>query len=184
MSPRTIDFRINWETSMVFMMCSEWHRIPNAADDAERARLLRIPSGAPRRAHSGTGRSAVMFPSAHPDACPLHRGDQARARAVAGPDAGRPGRGARRSSVGRVRRLGARERSAAGRARRRRRPTATSTKSPKLLVDPDTVIASSDAGAHVQMMCAAGDTTLLLARHVRDRGDLGWNRRSTSSPAS
>ena len=41
-----------------------------------------------------------------------------------------------------------------------------------LLVDPDTVIASSDAGAHVQMMCAAGDTTLLLERHVRDRGDL------------
>ena len=32
--------------------------------------------------------------------------------------------------------------------------------------------ASSDAGAHFQMMCAAGDTTLFLARHVRDRGDL------------
>ena len=31
---------------------------------------------------------------------------------------------------------------------------------------------SSDAGAHFQMLCAAGDTTLLLARHVRDRGDL------------
>ena len=42
----------------------------------------------------------------------------------------------------------------------------------ELLVDPDTVVASSDAGAHVQMMCAAGDTTLFLARHVRDRGDL------------
>jgi len=42
----------------------------------------------------------------------------------------------------------------------------------ELLVDPDTVIASSDAGAHVQMMCAAGDTTLFLTRHVRDRGDL------------
>jgi N-acyl-D-aspartate/D-glutamate deacylase len=42
----------------------------------------------------------------------------------------------------------------------------------ELLVDPDTVIASSDAGAHVQMMCAAGDTTLLLERHVRERGDL------------
>ena len=42
----------------------------------------------------------------------------------------------------------------------------------ELLVDPDTVVASSDAGAHVQMMCAAGDTTLFLTRHVRDRGDL------------
>ena len=41
-----------------------------------------------------------------------------------------------------------------------------------LLADPDNVIGSSDAGAHLQMMCAAGDTTLLLTRHVRDRGDL------------
>jgi N-acyl-D-aspartate/D-glutamate deacylase len=41
-----------------------------------------------------------------------------------------------------------------------------------LLSDPDTLISASDAGAHVQMMCAAGDTTLLLTRHVRDRGDL------------
>jgi N-acyl-D-aspartate/D-glutamate deacylase len=34
------------------------------------------------------------------------------------------------------------------------------------------LIANSDAGAHLQMMCAVGDTTLLLTRHVRDRGDL------------
>ena len=42
----------------------------------------------------------------------------------------------------------------------------------KLLADPDNIVGSSDAGADFQMMCAAGDTTLLLARHVRDRGDL------------
>jgi N-acyl-D-aspartate/D-glutamate deacylase len=42
----------------------------------------------------------------------------------------------------------------------------------RLLTEPDTLVASSDAGAHVQMMCAAGDTTLYLARHVRDRGDV------------
>ncbi len=41
------------------------------------------------------------------------------------------------------------------------------------LVHPASVIGNSDAGAHVRMMCAAGDTTLLLTRHVRDRGDLG-----------
>ena len=34
------------------------------------------------------------------------------------------------------------------------------------------IVGASDAGAHLQMMCAAGDTTLLLARHVRDRADL------------
>ncbi len=27
-------------------------------------------------------------------------------------------------------------------------------------------------GAHLQMMCAIGDTTLMLTRHVRERGDL------------
>ena len=41
-----------------------------------------------------------------------------------------------------------------------------------LMTDPRIVISSSAAGAHVQMMCAAGDTTLLLTRHVRERGDL------------
>jgi N-acyl-D-aspartate/D-glutamate deacylase len=39
------------------------------------------------------------------------------------------------------------------------------------LVHPAAVISNSDAGAHLQMMCAVGDTTLLLTRHVRDRGD-------------
>jgi N-acyl-D-amino-acid deacylase len=39
------------------------------------------------------------------------------------------------------------------------------------LVHPASVIANSDAGAHLQMMCAFGDTTLTLTRHVRDRGD-------------
>jgi N-acyl-D-amino-acid deacylase len=41
-----------------------------------------------------------------------------------------------------------------------------------LLRDPTTVVGASDAGAHLQMMCGAGDTTLLLTRHVRDRADL------------
>ena len=42
----------------------------------------------------------------------------------------------------------------------------------ELLRHPAGVIANSDAGAHLQMFCAAGDTTLLLARHARDRHDL------------
>ena len=40
------------------------------------------------------------------------------------------------------------------------------------LVHPAAIVSNSDAGAHLQMMCAAGDSTLLLTRHVRDRGDL------------
>ena len=34
------------------------------------------------------------------------------------------------------------------------------------------MVGASDAGAHLQMMCGAGDSTLLLTEHVRDRGDL------------
>ena len=42
----------------------------------------------------------------------------------------------------------------------------------ELIVDATTVVGASDAGAHLQMMCGAGDSTLLLTEHVRDRGDL------------
>ena len=42
----------------------------------------------------------------------------------------------------------------------------------RTLADPDILISSSDAGAHMQMLCASGDTTLVLTRHVRERGDL------------
>lgn len=37
---------------------------------------------------------------------------------------------------------------------------------------PTTFIGGSDAGAHLQMFSGVGDTTILLARHVRDRDDL------------
>jgi len=42
----------------------------------------------------------------------------------------------------------------------------------ELVRDHTTVVGASDAGAHLQMMCGAGDSTLLLTQHVRDRGDL------------
>ena len=47
----------------------------------------------------------------------------------------------------------------------------------RVLADPTPVIIDpSDAGAHVQMLCSSGDSTLLLTRHVRERGDfsLEW----------
>ncbi|SNQ46815.1 Amidohydrolase 3 [Frankia canadensis] len=40
------------------------------------------------------------------------------------------------------------------------------------LTHPAALLGNSDAGAHLQMMCATGDSTLLLTRHVRDRDDL------------
>lgn len=46
----------------------------------------------------------------------------------------------------------------------------------EMLRDERTLVSASDAGAHVQMMCAAGDTTLFLTRHVRERGDFTLER--------
>lgn len=42
----------------------------------------------------------------------------------------------------------------------------------KIITSPATLVSGSDAGAHLQLFCAAGDTTLLLTRHVIERGDL------------
>jgi N-acyl-D-amino-acid deacylase len=42
----------------------------------------------------------------------------------------------------------------------------------ELVADGTTVVGASDAGAHLQMMCGAGDSTLLLTEHVRDGGHL------------
>lgn len=42
-----------------------------------------------------------------------------------------------------------------------------------MMRSPVSIISASDAGAHLQMFCAAGDSTLLLTRFVRDRKDLG-----------
>jgi len=41
-----------------------------------------------------------------------------------------------------------------------------------VLTHPAAFISNSDAGAHLGMMCASGDTTLLLSRFVRDRSDM------------
>jgi N-acyl-D-amino-acid deacylase len=46
----------------------------------------------------------------------------------------------------------------------------------ELLKHPAKIISNSDAGAHMQMFAAVGDTTLVLERHVRDRGDLTLER--------
>jgi N-acyl-D-amino-acid deacylase len=42
----------------------------------------------------------------------------------------------------------------------------------RLLVGEENIISGSDAGAHIGMFDGAGDTTLILTRHVRDRADL------------
>jgi N-acyl-D-amino-acid deacylase len=46
----------------------------------------------------------------------------------------------------------------------------------QLLNEDAIMYGASDAGAHFQAFCGAGDTTLLLTRHVRDRGEVPLER--------
>ena len=82
MSPRTIDFRINWESSMVFMMIEPWHRIPNAADDAQRRRLLEDPQWRAEARDAWGNPDNVMFPTKYPRSCPLRRRHPPRPQAM------------------------------------------------------------------------------------------------------
>jgi len=176
MSPRTVDFRIGWQTSFVFLQFPKsWHRIPNADDDAERRRLLSDPTWRAAARHEWDTVTGQLFPT--------RSLDRVRLIEVARPELNRwlgqtfadlaHERGGHPSDV-----------LADWVLENDLRPgvvvigVANSDEGAvaDLLVDPDTLISASDAGAHVQMMCAAGDTTLLLTRHVRDRGDLSVER--------
>jgi N-acyl-D-aspartate/D-glutamate deacylase len=171
LSPRTVDFRINWASSMLFMTQTEgWHRIPNAPDDETRRALLQDPAWRTAAREEWDRVERSMFPV----------NDPARVRLI---EVTRPElepwlgrtfadliaeRGGHPSDV-----------LADWVLENDLRPgvvvvgvgNADADAVASWLKDPDVLVAASDAGAHVQMMCAAGDTTLYLARHVRDRGD-------------
>ncbi len=170
-SPRTVDLRINWERSMMFMKMPEgWHRVPNAADDRERRHLLQDPAWRAAARHEWDAVETGFFP--------IHDLQRVRLIDVTRPEHERwlgrsmdelvAERGGHPSDVFAdwvldndlrpgILCVGMGNFDTAGVG--------------ELLACDDVLISSSDAGAHVQMMCAAGDTTLLLTRHVRERGD-------------
>ncbi len=172
LSPRTVDFRLNWDSSMMFMSMPEgWHRVIGAEGSAAKAALLADPAWRDTARAEWDRVEGAMFP---------HRNiSKARFVEVFGDDNARwlgrnlgdlvAERGGHPSDVladfvlanecrpGIVA-IGVANGDVAGMGR--------------TLADPDVLISSSDAGAHVQMLCASGDATLLLTQHVRDRADL------------
>ncbi len=172
LSPRSVDFRINWDSSMMFMRMAEgWHRVIQAGGaDAKRALLNDPEWRAVARAEWDTVDKS-MFPNT--------RIERVRIVEASNPDDEKwlgksladlvAARGGHPSDVfadfvlandcepGIV---------AVGVANDDTDLVASG------LLDEQVLISSSDAGAHVQMLCASGDTTLLLTRHVRDRADL------------
>ena len=172
LSPRTVDFRLNWDSSMMFMSMPEgWHRVIGAEGTAAKAALLADPGWRTTAREEWDRTESAMFPHrkiekarivevvGDADAAWVGRslGDLVEARGghpsdvladLALANDCRPG----------IVAVGVANDDVAGVGR--------------TLADPDVLISSSDAGAHVQMLCASGDSTLLLTRHVRDRGDL------------
>src|SRR6185369_17547473 len=62
MSPRTVDFRLNWESSMMFMtMPDGWHKVI-AAPPAEKATLLADPAWRATARDEWDRTASAMFP--------------------------------------------------------------------------------------------------------------------------
>jgi N-acyl-D-aspartate/D-glutamate deacylase len=172
LSPRTVDFRLNWDSSMMFMsMPAGWHKVIAARGDEAKAALLGDPAWreAARTEWDTVGKS--LFPHRRPETLrfvEVHGPDNERwlggtfAQLIA-EKGGHPSdvladfvlaNGCRPGLVAQG--LANADVDGVGRT----------------LANPDVLISSSDAGAHMQMLCASGDTTLVLTRHVRQRGDL------------
>jgi N-acyl-D-amino-acid deacylase len=175
LSPRTVDFRLNWDSSMMFMsMPQGWHKIVAARGD-DKAKLLADPEWRATARAEWDRTEKALFPH--------RRLETVRFVEVFGeenePWLGRTlaelveERGGHPSDVFAdfvaandchpgVVAMGISNADVDGVAR--------------TLADPAVLISSSDSGAHMQMLCASGDTTLLLTRHVRERGDFTLER--------
>ena len=172
LSPRTVDFRLNWDSSMMFMSMPEgWHRVIAANGTEAKAALLRDPAWRDAARAEWDRTPAALFP---------HRSiDKVRFVEVFSDE---NQRWLGRTLADLVAEVGGHPSDALADfvLTNDCRPglvaigvaNADTEGVGSFLADPDVLISSSDAGAHAQMLCASGDTTLVLTCHVRDRGDL------------
>jgi len=171
LSPRTVDFRLNWDSSMLFMsMPQGWHRVI-AARGEEKRNLLGDPAWRAAARDEWDHVEKAMFPHRRPELVRFVEvqgvgNEPWLGRTLAelvGERGGHPSdvfadfvlaNDCRPGVVAQ----GMANTDVAGMGR--------------TLADPAVLISSSDAGAHMQMLCSSGDTTLVLTRHVRERADL------------
>lgn len=171
LSPRSVDFAINWDSSMMFMAFPDgWHRIIRAAGHAAKVSLLTDPAWRAVARAEWDRVEKAMFPHLRLDRVRFVElsnpdDEQWLGRSLAELVDARPGHPsdvfadfvlANGCAPGVVA-VGISNSDIDGMAR--------------TFADPNVIVSSSDSGAHVQMLCASGDTTLYLTRHVRDRGD-------------
>ncbi len=170
-SPRTLDIRVNWQGGMSWFTLAEgWHRAVQANPEDKR-RLLSDPQWRAVAREEWDRVPRTMIPHKYPDRLRLVEVRRPELTGWVGRSLADlvAERGGHPSDVladwvldneldpGLVG-VGVANSDPAGVA--------------ATLTHPASLLGNSDAGAHLQMMCATGDSTLLLTRHVRDRGDL------------
>jgi N-acyl-D-amino-acid deacylase len=170
LSPRSVDFRMNWDSSMMFMsMPKGWHQVIAARGDEKRA-LLEDPAWRETARNEWDSTERSLFPHRRPETArfvEVFGAENQRwlGRTLADLIAEKGGHPsdvfadfvlANDCHPGVVA-VGVANADVEGVAR--------------TLANPAVLISSSDAGAHMQMLCASGDTTLVLTRHVRERAD-------------
>lgn len=168
-SPRPFELSIGFDQTIAFINIPAWNELVQAGAD-EKRRLVSSEEWRSRARADVDAFPSVMFPFAHPEPLRINAAVE-----------GEP-----RRWIGRTLAELAAERgghiSDVLADWLRENDFATSFVFPiantdegvvaRLLASPCTFVSGSDAGAHLQMFCAAGDTTLLLTRYVRDRRDL------------
>lgn len=170
LSPRTVDFRLNWESSMMFMSMPEgWHKVI-AAPVGEKAAILRDPEWRDVARAEWDRTTRAMFPVNAPE--------KARFVEVVGEE-NEQWLGSNLAALVEAKGGHPSDVLADFVLANDCRPGIVATGvantdvegMSRTLTDPAVLVSSSDAGAHMQMLCASGDTTLFLTRHVRERGD-------------
>ncbi|MDI9979611.1 amidohydrolase family protein [Rhodococcus sp. IEGM 1307] len=183
-SPHPQEFMANWQGGMGFISVPAWNELLQAADEATQGRMLADPAWRERAAADWDRIPKTTFPH--------HDLDRVRIETVERPDL--------EQFVGES--FGSWAKNHGG------HPSdaladwlqlndlhpglayttgnANHERIGAFLNDPATVVSASDAGAHIISHCNTGDTTLLLTRYVRDRGDLPLEKaiaEMTSRPA-
>jgi N-acyl-D-amino-acid deacylase len=174
-SPRTLDIQVNWSGGMSFgAMPDSWHPMVQAPAE-EKRRMLSDPAWRDRARAEWDEVKWAMLPHKHPERVRfVSVTDPALQRWVGGTLAdlvaekgGHPSDALADWLLANDLRPGV-----VGVGVANSDPDGVAA----TLTHPAAIVSNSDAGAHLQMMCAAGDTTLLLTRHVRERGDLSLER--------
>jgi N-acyl-D-aspartate/D-glutamate deacylase len=168
-SPRPFELLIGFEQSICFIGVPAWNELVQAPR-AEKQRLIRDAGWRARARHDAASCSSVLFPFARPELLPIASVGRPEwqvwiGRTFADVIAARGGDPA--------------DVLADWLADNDFAATFTfaiantdEAEVARLLTSPVAFVSGSDAGAHLQMFCAAGDATLLLTRYVRSRGDI------------